>query len=170
MIYQGEMFENGSSIFQGDLDVFDSEYELRVHKHVECMFRGKKLIISPFNKRMFLGSAVEQGYKITMEGNSLGRYLNGPKGHPGDGEYDIYSVCKLSISGVYKRGGLTVTIEASTGAGRDVCFFTGEEYENRFVPVVVKVLFHVPKADLKEFLGFSDNNISGFLARIDAIA
>lgn len=167
-VFQGEIVEDGNSIVKGELDVYATEFEISIHKHTEHMFRGKSLIISPFNRKMFWGSAVEQGYQISMQGNSLGSYKNGPKGHPGDGEYDIYEVTQVSISGIYEFSGLNVIIEVATGIGSDVCFSANEESEQKLQSKKVVAKFHVPKPELKDFLGL--NNIEHFIQRIEASA
>ncbi|TXH88915.1 MAG: hypothetical protein E6Q78_09630 [Rhodoferax sp.] len=172
-VLTGEMTENGKVIVQGALSVFVSEFgfDISVREHVEGrMFRGKTVIVQPFNPRMFLGPAVKCGYQITMQGNRIGHYTNGPLGHPGDGEFQNYYVLTASISGKYRNEGLDIEIAVTTGRGWEVCYSAKEESEDKFDPLAVTVRFLVPKDRLKEFLGLNDNNIKYFMADLDEIA
>jgi hypothetical protein len=167
-VFIGEMAENGTTIVQGSLAVYVTEYEISLHKHVDTMFRGKTLRVQPFNSKMFWG-AIERGYEINMEGTELGGYRNGPLGHPGDGEYEIYDVLKTAISGKYRKEGLDIEIRVTTSRGKEVCYFAKEESEEKLPAVDVLVRFLVPKSKLKEFLGFNDSNVKYFMEKFDAI-
>lgn len=169
-VLTGEIVENGSVIVQGALAVYVTEYDISMRKHIEGMYRGKTLIVQPFNPKMFLGTAVESGYQITMQGNRVGLYKNGPIGHPGDGEFELYDVHRASISGKYRKEGLDIEISVNTGRGREVCYVANEESDDKFQALDVKVRFLVPKDRLKEFLGFNDSNIKYFMTQFDAIA
>jgi len=167
-VFQGEIIEDGNSIANGGLDVYASGFEVSVRKHTEHMFRGKSLTIAPFNPKMFWASAVEKGYQLSMQGNSLGAYQNGPKGHPGDGEFDSHDVTQVSILGSYESDGLNVLIEALTASGSEVCYSAQEESNQKLPSKKVVVKFHVPKPELKDFLGL--NNIDSFIERIESKA
>lgn len=169
-VLTGEMTENGAVIVRGALAVFVTEYDISLRKHVDGMYRGKTLLVQPFNPKMFWGAAVESGYQITMQGNRIGRYTNGPLGHPGDGEFENYDVLQASISGWYRKEGLDIEIAVNTGRGKEVCYIAKEESDDKFQALAVKVRFFVPKDRLKEFLGFNDSNAKYFMAQFDAIA
>jgi hypothetical protein len=169
-VFAGEMTENGTTIVQGALAVYVTEYVISLRKHVDQMFCGKALSVQPFNPRMFWGAAVEIGYQINIQGNTLGSYKNGPLGHPGDGEYEIYNVLKASISGKYRKEGLDIEIAVNTSRGKEVCCFAKEESEDKLRALNVTVKFLVSKDKLKEFLGFDDGNVKYFMEKFDAIA
>jgi hypothetical protein len=169
-VFVGEISENGSLIEQGPLAVYATDCAITVHKHVDVMFRGKTLSVQPFHPMMFWGGAVERGYQISMQGSMLGSYTNGPLGHPGDGEFEIFDVLKASISGTYRKEGLDIDIEVSTGRGDEVCHFAKEEKKDVLDPLNVTAKFFVPKDILKDFLGFNDSNFKYFLDRLNAIA
>jgi hypothetical protein len=169
-VFVGEMTENSAIIAQGALAVYVTEYEISLRKHVDDMFRGKSLSVHPFNPKMFWEAAIiEQGYQINMQGNGLGVYTNGPLGHPGDGEYEIYDVLKTSISGKYRKARLNIEIEVNTSRGKEVCHFAKEESEETLRALKVVVQFLVPKDKLKEFLGLNDSNVKYFMEKLDAI-
>lgn len=169
-VLTGEMKENGTVIVQGSLAVFVTEYDISLRKHVDGMYRGKTLLVQPFNPKMFWGAAVESGYQITMQGNRIGHYTNGPLGHPGDGEFEDWDVLMCSISGKYRKEGLDIEIAVNTSRGREVCYIAKEVSDDKLEPLAVTVKFFVPKDRLKEFLGFNDNNIKYFMTQFDAIA
>jgi hypothetical protein len=168
-LFVGEITENGAPVVQGTLAIYVTEYEISVRKHMETMFRGKKLSVAPFSPKMFWGEAVTFGYQLRMEGSNLGSYTNGPLGHPGDGEFEIYNVLRMSISGNYRKAGLDIEIEIKTGRGKEVCYIAKEEIKDKFQALNVTAKFLVPKDKLKEFLGFNENNIKYFMEKFDAI-
>ncbi|PKD41149.1 hypothetical protein CWO84_05410 [Methylomonas sp. Kb3] len=168
-IFTGEIIESGTVIVQGALAVFVTEYEISLSKHTAGMHRGKTLIVAPFSPKMFWSPALENGYQINMQGSSLGGYSNGPLGHPGDGEFEIYTVLTASISGKYRKEGLDIEIEVNTSRGREVCYIAKETSEEKLQPLNVRAKFLVPKDKLKEFLGFNDSNGKYFMDQFDAI-
>ena len=164
----GDISENGTSVVQGTLEIYVTEYEITLREHVDGMFRGKTLCIHPFSARMFLGEGViKNGYQISMDGNGLGSYTNGPLGHPGDGEYEIYDVLNASISGAFRNEGLDIGIRVNTSRGKYVCYFAKEESEEKYQALNVTAQFLVPKDKLKEFFGFNDSNGKYFWDRFD---
>lgn len=169
-VLDGEITENGTVIVQGALAVYVTEYDISLRKHVDGMYRGKTLRVHPFNPKMFWGDAVKHGYQINMQGSRLGSYTNGPLGHPGDGEFEIYDVLNTSISGRYRKEGLDIEIAVNTSRGNEVCYIAKEESEEKLNALNVAVKFLVPKDKLKEFLGFNDNNVKYFMDQFDAIA
>ena len=156
-ILEGEILENDEIIVKGLLSIFTTEISISARKNTELMFRGKELRLSPFSPKMFWGTAIKDGFQISMEGNKLGTYSNGPLGHPGDGEYEIYEVLQASIFGKYNKEGLEICMTAKTGRGRDVCYFAKEESVERHESRSVTVKFHVPREKLIAFLGFTNN-------------
>ena len=136
---------------------------------MDVIFRGKTLTVQPFSSKMFWGSAVEQGYQIGMQGSRLGSYTNGPMGHPGDGEFEIYDVLETSISGKYRKEGLDIEIGVHTGRGKEVCYVAKEESDDKLKALSVVAKFFVPKKRLKDFLGLNDNNVKYIIEKLNAI-
>ncbi|WP_395668920.1 hypothetical protein [Rhodoferax sp.] len=157
-ILKGEILENDKVIESGQLSIFTTEHGISARKYTDRMFCGNELHLSPFSPRMFWGTAVNEGFQIAMEGNKLGMYSNGPLGHPGDGEYEIYLILQASILGKYCKDGLEIHIKVKTGRGKDVCYFANQESAEKHEARSVTVKFHVPKEKLIAFLGFPDDS------------
>ncbi len=160
------MVENSMTIVNGELSIHVTEYEISIHKNISGAFRKNTLLVQPFNQKMFWGKAVDEGYQIKMEGSSLGSYTDGPIGFPGDGEYEIYSITRVSISAKYGAEGLNVELEAETGKGKEVCFIAGEETTDRFPRLIVNASFLVPMNKLMDFLGQSENHFEHLQEKI----
>jgi hypothetical protein len=128
-ICAGEVKENGASI---------------IREYVEGMFRGKQLSVDIFNAQMLLGPTVESGYLTNIQGNGLGSYTNGPLGHPGDGEFEIYRLLHTSFAGKLLKEGLGVEIKANTSLGKEVCYFAKEESEEQLILILIRNCINNP--------------------------
>lgn len=161
--FNGDISENGVSITEGTLEIYVNEYEIKLRNYVSGMSCGKTLTIHPFSARMFSETTfdVKKNYQINMDGNRLGSYTNGPLGHPGDGEFEIYDVLNVSISGAFRNEMLDIGIRANTSRGKDVCYIAKEESEEKYQALSVTARFLVPKDNLEAFFGFLPRKTNG---------
>jgi len=68
--FDGEILENEKPVANGYIDVDISDYDISLHEHAKGMSRGGILTVRPFCRNMFLGTSIEKGYQLTMEGSA----------------------------------------------------------------------------------------------------
>lgn len=169
-LLNGVLIENGKVILQGVLSVGMSGYKLRLKE--DGSIRGKELELMPFNYQMFHTYSmadITKGYLINLQGNGLGDYKNGPLGHPGDGEFDVYDIDNTSISGKYHKEGLNIEIIVNTKRGKEVCYYAKEESEEKLPSLNIIARFFVPRSQLAEFLKYNEIGAQRLMDKLDSI-
>ena len=149
--------------------VFVSNYEAIISDARESLgLIRTRLFLHPFNLHMLRNShsdVMRDGIFYSVSGTSVGAYLYGPLGHPGDGEYDDRPIKRFDLHSQYTAQLLTVRIEGTTEAGTDG--FSRDGSRDPLAPWAFKIQFAVPRSDMKRFFGFTDFNYPFFEQLLD---
>jgi hypothetical protein len=82
---------------------------------------------------------MRSGFFYSIQGTKVGGCSEGPLGHPGDGEFDIWPVVEFSIAAKYTSDMLTLGVSGSTGEG--VCGF---KRPDPLKPWKFRIEVHIP--------------------------
>ncbi len=118
------------------------------------------LSITPFHGSMLFGTishsqrtdVLDKGYELVLSGTTLGVYDDGGGK---DGEFDVFRIKNVRISGVFGPTGLTISVRAQTWPGSMVCYSAQEQRENVYKPIEVTAEFVVPPEHLQAFMTLS---------------
>lgn len=155
----------GAGIVSTGVKVFLSGIDAAVSKPDETSFAKERILLRPFSPEMLScapdAAKMKDGLAYTIKGNSIGGYLYGPLGHPGDGDYDHWPMSEFSVEAKFSASFLTVTIHAVTGPGT-----SGIDATRTYSPLQIEVQFRVPKADMVRFLQIPNGPDKYFKERV----
>jgi hypothetical protein len=123
-----------------------NQYEAIISDARESLgFIKAQLFLHPFHLHMLRNSqsdVMRDGILYSISGTSVGSYLYGPLGHPGDGEYDHRPIKSFDLHSQYTAELLTVRIEGTTEAGASG--FSREGSCDPLAPWAFKIQFAIP--------------------------
>lgn len=165
--FEGDVILNGVS--QGnEVIVHASENTMSVSTKAS----RKTLHFIFFNLWMITGMNAEsmnEGGECYLRGKRVATYMEGPLGHPGDGEFDRRQIEEITLQFKYCSQFLLISLFGTTKVG----FNEGLNgiSTKPLKPWKFEIWFQVNKSNLKEFLRMSDSGWSFFekkLAECDA--
>lgn len=163
-IINGKKITNSISVL-----VFD--YGILLDDANKDMFSKKTLTLFPFSIKMLRSinvSEMKEGIKFKFQGTKLGSYSEGPKGHPGDGEFDLRKIEEWSLSVSYTPTQLNVLIKGKTFKGSSSCAGKSIPESNETLPSwEFEVEFTAPRSKLKSFLEMNDGEYTSFEECLD---
>jgi hypothetical protein len=122
--------------------------------------------LHPFVPQMFslIGSAdrMREGVRYSISGNRVGGVSRGPLGHPGDGEYDSWSLKNFDLRGHFTKSHLEISVRGVSEEG------SGSFSIGPLAPRAFHVRFVVPREELVKFLRIAPEPAKYFNSYLDA--
>jgi hypothetical protein len=150
--FQGNLYINGNADGEG-VSVFLTEESLSLSKAGEH-FRKTNISISPFNKFMLFKQnpdLIKEGFYYEVKGTQVGEISVGPRGHPGDGEFDYWPMASYRLDVKYFSSHIKIDICGTTGPGTD-----GFDSGKKLNPWIFSAHFEISKSQLQEFFQLTD--------------
>jgi hypothetical protein len=150
-IYAGSFQINGASISPEVLSWTQPSY-----LHTGAANRKLSIDLHVFNPWLLATlneRSMGEGVRFGITGPDCASILQGPLGHPGDGEYDRWSVERVELSFRYLYRQLHVCLAGRSGRGSGG--FSGADGDQE--PLGFKVDLVVPTENLKGYLHLPDS-------------
>ncbi|MDE2420312.1 MAG: hypothetical protein KGO49_03900 [Gammaproteobacteria bacterium] len=164
---------NGEVYSEG-VNIFTSKHELIVanvdKSSFSNTFNRKKLFLRHLNLQMLRNFNVvnmKSGFFFRIQETKVGSYMEGPLGHPADGEFNVRPISEFQVRSQYIDTMLVVEIEGITELGYNICNFSGEQGDSNLASWSFNVLFKIPRTEMKDFFQFTDQNFPFFEKLLD---
>ena len=83
---------------------------------------------------------MRNGFFYSIQGTKVGGCSEGPLGHPGDGEFNVWPIREFSIAAKYTREGLELSASGRTGDGT-----SGSGHAQPLEPWTFRVELRIPR-------------------------
>lgn len=133
----------------------------------------KSLVIKPFTPQMISQCSsgnMKAGRDFTLSGTDIGYWNSGPKGHPGDCEFDSWSLKSVTIHICYTTSQVILSISGITEEGAS--YYIGQPDPNQplpLPPLLFELEFSVLRHQLKQFLQIQDKYYQSFEDELDRL-
>jgi len=172
---QGRFEIDGSLITEKlSLHFYDDEQTIELNDANRTIpgRRGPTLFLHPLSRTMLRSGLWNQpkfSAEYAISGTRVGSLSNGPLGHPGDGEYDTWTMTQFRVRATFSREYLAVGIDGTTAEGKSGFYRDGGRYLEPLPPRQFQVAFELPRKEMKQFFGIDDlhfNKVEEILDRL----
>lgn len=168
MSYGGEFAGSivvGGTLRSNSVSVFLDDVNLSLRELDKNRLSRLGIVLLPFNKHMILtqsARSMKEGLFFDIKGNNVGVISEGPRGHPGDGEYDARNIIAYRAVVTYFIDHIKVELDGTSTSGVDAL-----DTSKALLSTTFSANFDIPKDRLTEFFRLNDAASANVLKAFD---